>query len=85
MFHRSVVDANVVDKAGEEGACGVILSNADVWTAGGTFQAALAIFGRYDVIDIVATISSILKLNQARAHSRSTFFLDQIFSFEKGM
>ncbi len=50
-FHCSVVDANVVDQAGEEGASGVILSNADVQTTGVIFQTCLCIFGHGDTIN----------------------------------
>jgi hypothetical protein len=43
-FHRSAVNANIVDQAGEEGAGGVILPDADVQTAAGSFQGTLASF-----------------------------------------
>lgn len=46
-----LVNANIVNKAGEERAGGVILPDTDVQTTGGSCQVALRVFGHHDTVN----------------------------------
>ena len=57
--HGAVVDADIVDQAGEEGAGGHKLVGANVQAAIRTFQAILRVFGDLDVIHIQNPVSPV--------------------------